>query len=125
MSLFTDPVTITVTAGTQTFVYKGQRLDAKSFIGEWIESTSGVDPAAESKVLVKQTETGTLNRRLLQRTSKLDPLSGETARRPVTINKTWVYDDNVTQAELEAENEVVVQLEAETGFFDRLVNGHI
>lgn len=125
MGLFSDPVSITTTAGTQTFVNGGQVLNAKSKIGEWLESTTGIDLAAESKVVAKHTETGTLNRRLLQRTVLLDPLSGETERRRVTINKTYTYDDNVTEAELVAEDEVLTQLEADTGFFSRFVMGLI
>jgi len=123
MGLFSDPVSITTTAGTQTFLDGGQVLSAKGKIGEWLESTTGIDPAMESKVVAKHQETGTLNRRLLQRTVLLDPLSGSTERRRVTINKTYTYDDNVTVAELEAENEVLTQLEADTGFFTRFTMG--
>jgi len=123
MGLFSDPVSITTTAGEQTFLFGGQILNAKSKVGEWLESTSGIDPAMESKMVAKHTETGTLNRRLLQRSVLLDPISGSTVRRRVTINKTFTYDDDVTVAELEAENEVLTELEGDTGFMTRFAMG--
>jgi len=125
MSVFTNPVTLTITAGDRDFTFRGQILDAKAFIGAWIESTTGVNPALESVLMVKHTETGTLNRRLLQRKTSLAPISGSTTRRPITINKSFIYDDNVTQAELEAENDIMVAAEAVTGFFDRFCRSEI
>jgi len=123
MGIFTNPVTVTVDTVDHTFSYDHQILDPKAIVGQWIEDTGTAQE--ESKAVIKHTENGTLNRRLLQRSVKLDPLVTGGERRRVTLNLTATYEDDVTSAEVEHEGKVLLALASEATFWAAFCKGSI
>jgi hypothetical protein len=121
MPLFTSPVTVVT---DRTFDFIAQTSDNNSLIYSWDELVAAV--ADKSRLLVKQSRKRDVIKFLLKRTQvhTLDPV-------PVTglgtaaadWNLTFAGDIRLTEAQVQAELDILLALAQETNFVRNVLHG--
>lgn len=121
MSLFTDPVTVVT---DRTFNYVHQTHDNNSVVYTWSEFAKSL--AEKSKLVIKQSRSRNIIRFLLKRTQThtLDPVpvSGS-ATAPCDWNLTYAGDSRLTEAQVQAELDILLALAQESNFVKNMLNG--
>lgn len=113
MGLFTDPVTLDT---DHIFNYNGQdTTDKKAVVGVYIEPAATI--AAESKLVVKHDNSGSVPRHLLQRSTKKAPAANaDGTLKRITVNFTIVADSEFTDTEVSAETAILIDAVQEANF---------
>lgn len=116
MGLFSNPVVFNDGTDDRTFDFRSQRPDAKSIVGDYIES--GSLPAAASLITIKHDlRAKTALRDLLQRTHNVVPAaSTDGLHKPITINLTIVAHELFSASEIEKELNITIAAANAAGF---------
>lgn len=119
MGLFTDPVTLDT---DRIFNYKGQEYDKRSAVGVYYEPAA--DIAAQSELVIKHDENGSVPRHLFQRSiMRVPAAAADGVLRRITVNVTVVADSLFTETEVQDEVDISVSGIAQTGFVKSLLQG--
>lgn len=123
MGLFTNPVVLDDgIVATRSHVFRGQLMDSKSVIGQWIEPAASFD--ADSTITVKHAVSGLVHRSLISGKENVIMPDAITMK-PVTTNFTVIYSTGTAEAQLQKRVNLIIDALQQADFVKNLMNGLI
>jgi hypothetical protein len=125
MGLFTNPVAVSDGTDTRTFAYRAQLSNVKTVGADYIESAAS--SAAKSLIVVKHDLRTPIVRNLLQRTHRVHPEADTDSDdlKAITVNLTITAHEDFSEAEIQKEVNILVELVGEANFVKSMRSGII